>query len=196
MKEALVPTPARTSVAGIVSAGRRILEADGLDALTMQAVAKAVGVRAPSLYKRVQGRAELVRLIATDAAEELAAHLDRAASVGDPRDNLRAMARAHRAFVRAHPRAYELLFASLPEESRVDAGLNARASAPLIRAAAALAGDRDGLEAARTVVAWAHGFASMELAGAFRLGGDVDAAFAYGIDRIADAIALRARDAH
>jgi hypothetical protein len=29
----------------------------------------------------------------------------------------------------------------------------------------------------------------MELAGAFRLGGDVDAAFAYGVERMADAIA-------
>ena len=32
-----------------------------------------------------------------------------------------------------------------------------------------------GLEAARTVVAWANGFVGMELAGAFRMGGDVDA---------------------
>jgi hypothetical protein len=29
----------------------------------------------------------------------------------------------------------------------------------------------------------------MELAGAFRLGGDVDRAFAYGIERLTDAIA-------
>ena len=35
---------------------------------------------------------------------------------------------------------------------------------------------------------WAHGFVSMELAGAFRLGGDVDAAFDFGIDRLTDAL--------
>lgn len=189
-----MPTPARTSVAEIVSAGRRILEAEGLEALTMQAVANAVGVRAPSLYKRLQGRAELVRLVANDVAKELAAHLQEAARIGNPRDDLRAMAGAYRAFARAHPRAYGLLFAPLPEEWRVDAGLNARVGAAVIRPAAALAGDENGLEAARTVVAWAHGFVSMELADAFRLGAGVDAAFNYGIDRITAAIELRPVD--
>ena len=34
------------------------------------------------------------------------------------------------------------------------------------------------------MVAYAHGFVSMELAGAFRLGGNVDDAFDYGIDTL------------
>ena len=51
-----------------------------------------------------------------------------------------------------------------------------------------LAGKDHALEAARTVVAWANGFIAMELAGAFRLGGDVNRAFDYGIDRLATAI--------
>ena len=59
-----MPTPSRTSTAQIVAAGRVILEAEGFEGLTMQRVAAAVGVRAPSLYKRVDGRRELVRLIA------------------------------------------------------------------------------------------------------------------------------------
>jgi hypothetical protein len=40
-------------------------------------------------------------------------------------------------------------------------------------------------------VAWANGFIAMELAGAFRLGGDVDRAWEYGIDHVATAIARR-----
>jgi hypothetical protein len=54
--------------------------------------------------------------------------------------------------------------------------------------AAALAGPEHSLEAARTIVAWAHGFVSMELAGAFRLGGDVDRAYAFGVERLAAAL--------
>jgi hypothetical protein len=71
----------------------------------------------------------------------------------------------------------------------VDATLNARAAEPMLRTAAALAGPYRALEASRTVVAWANGFVGMELAGTFRLGGDVDEAFDYGVDRITESIA-------
>ena len=37
------------------------------------------------------------------------------------------------------------------------------------------------LDAARLLTAWATGFVTMELAGAFRLGGDLDDAYDYGI---------------
>jgi AcrR family transcriptional regulator len=184
-----MPTPARTSVDEIVRAARAILEAEGVDRLTMQRVAGAVGVRPPSLYKRLRDRADLVRLIAGDVARELAATLDEAATSGDPRRDLRALADAFRVFARGHPEGYRLLFARLPDGSRLDPDLNARASAAILRTAGALAGRDHSLEAARTMVAWAHGFISMELADAFRLGGDVDRAYAFGVERLAAAIA-------
>jgi AcrR family transcriptional regulator len=187
-----VPTPARTSLAEIVAAGRAILEADGLPALTMQRVAAAVGVRAPSLYKRVRDRAALVRLIADDALRELAEALERASAggaAGDARAELRAQAATFRAFAHTHPATYRLLFAPLPEAWRPDAELNRRASEPLLRTAEALAGRAHALEAGRTITAWAHGFVSMELAGGFRLGGDVERAYAFGLERLIAALA-------
>jgi AcrR family transcriptional regulator len=172
----------------IVRAGRAILEAEGIEGLTMQRVAATVGVRAPSLYKRVRGRADLIRLIANDIVRDLAETMDAAATSGDPRTDLRGLADAFRAFARAHPNAYGLIFGRLPEDERADPELNARASAALLRTASSLAGPDHALDAARTVVAWANGFVSMELSGAFRLGGDVDRAFAYGIDRLTRSI--------
>jgi AcrR family transcriptional regulator len=179
-----LPTPSRTSVDEIVSAGRSILEAEGLDGLTMQRVAFAVGVRPPSLYKRVRDRADLIRLIGNAVANDLADTLDAAATSGDPALDLRSLANAFREFARAHPQAHSLLFAQLPEGARADPESNIRASAALLRTVAELAGPEHALEAARTVVAWANGFVGMELSGAFRLGGNVDRAFAYGIDRL------------
>jgi AcrR family transcriptional regulator len=183
-----MPTPARTSLEQIVKAGRDIVETDGIDGLTMQSVAARVGVRAPSLYKRLHGRNELLRLVANDAAAELTRDLEGAADGKDARRDLASLASTFRRFAHANPGAYSLIFAPLPDDARADAGWSVRASAPVIDTTERLAGTDHALEAARTVVAWANGFIAMELAGAFRLGGDVDRTFDYGIDRLGVAI--------
>ena len=55
---------------------------------------------------------------------------------------------------------------------------------PLLRACARVFGEEDALNAARFAVSWVTGFVQMEFAGAFRLGGDVDVAFEYGLRRL------------
>ncbi|HEY6635960.1 MAG TPA: TetR-like C-terminal domain-containing protein [Acidimicrobiia bacterium] len=184
-----MPTHSRTSLPEIVSTGRALVESDGPDRLTMQRLAKAVGVKAPSLYKHVDGRDHLIRLIAEDVVADLIAALDEAVSGIDPREDLGALAHALRHFAHANPEAYGLLFSQLPEEQRPDAALLEQGVAALLRTTEALAGEDDALEAARTVTAWGHGFITMELAGAFRLGGDVDRAFEFGLDRLVTVLA-------
>jgi AcrR family transcriptional regulator len=181
-----MPAPARTSTPAIVAAGRRIVESDGLEALTMQRVASAVGVRAPSLYKRVGSRSELVRLVADQVALELAGSLDDAVGSGRPEDDLRAVAAAFRAFARRNPATYTMLFD--PRPGGLSPEVRGRSSEAVLQVACALAGEDDALPAARTVVAWAQGFVAMELAGAFQLGGDVDAAFEYGVAALTRAL--------
>jgi AcrR family transcriptional regulator len=188
-KRKSMPTPARTSIQEIVAAGRQVIGTEGLDGLTMQRVAALVGVRAPSLYKRVDDRATLVRLVLEDVIRELTEALDAAADTGDPRRDLVAIAHAFRRFAHAQPRAYGLLFTRLPAGEQPEPELLARASSAIIRSAGALAGPDDALSAARTVVAWAQGFVSIELAGGFQLGGDVADAFDYGIERVTRALA-------
>jgi AcrR family transcriptional regulator len=184
-----VPAPERTSLEAIVAAGREVLETDGLAGLTMQAVALRVGVRAPSLYKRVASRDDLVRLVTAATVDALGECLAAVPGSGDPRRDLAALAGALRSFARTAPAGYGLIFVPGPASARPDPEALTRASAPVLQVAAALAGPRHALEAARTATAWAHGFLSMELAGAFALGGDVDDAFAFGAARLADALA-------
>jgi len=186
-----MPTPSRTSLEQIVAAGRALVTSGGVDALTMQAVAQRVGVRAPSLYKRVRDRSDLVRLVVEDALRELGATLDAAADTGDPARDLRALATEFRAFAHAQPNLFGLLFVSAADRSAPDSDLLARASSPVLRTAERLAGPNDALPAARTITAWAMGFVQMELAGAFQLGGDVQEAFDYGITRLAVALASK-----
>jgi AcrR family transcriptional regulator len=178
------PAPARTSNDAIVAAARRILEAEGLSAVTMRSVAQAVGVQGPSLYKRVADRDALLRAVAEGVVADLSRTMARAIETDDPRADLRAAVVAYRDFVVRNPNAYRLLFADLPPGANPDPARVASLGEPIVRAMARLTGGSDALEAARTVVAWAHGFVTMELSGAFRLEGDLDAAYAYGIESI------------
>jgi AcrR family transcriptional regulator len=182
-----MPAHAQTSTAAIVAAGRHLLEERGADALTMHDVAVAVGVRAPSLYKRVSGRSDLLRLILEDVTDELTAVLDAAAGSGDPVADLRAMVVAYRRFAHANPVAYMLMNA-LPAPPGA-AERSARSSATLLRTVAELSGSQPALLPARTLVAWANGFIMMELAGSFRLGGDIEQAWTFGLARVLAAIA-------
>ena len=173
-----MPTPDRTSLAAIVTAGRELLERGGPAKVSMQAVADRVGVRAPSLYKRVRDREALLQLIAEDIVDDLGTVL--AASDG----TLTGLAHAYRTFAHTHPEGFRYLYASSPDLAHLQ-----RTSEPVLQAARATVGEERALDAARLVTAWATGFLSMELAGAFRLGGDVDGAFEYGLAQLQ--VALR-----
>lgn len=183
-----MPTPARTSLDEIVAAGRAILALDGVGALTMQRVAERVGVRAPSLYRRVPSRSALVGLVTADVVAEVERRLGAAASTGDPQRDLRALAIAFREFALGDPHSYELLFAPLPENGAPELAGFASAAAPVIRVCGELAGSDHALDAARTVTAWASGFLRMELAGGFQLGGSVQDAFEYGIELLIEGL--------
>jgi AcrR family transcriptional regulator len=182
-----MPAHAQTSTGAIVAAGRRLLEERGMEALTMRDVASAVGVRAPSLYKRVRDRSDLIRLILEDVADELTATLDAAASSGDPVADARAMTSAYRKFAHANPVTYSLMFAAQAGGPGAT-GRSVRSSATFLRTIAELVGQDRALPAARVMVAWAHGFITMELAGAFRLGGDVEEAWDFGLEHILTAV--------
>lgn len=181
-----MPARSQTSTTAIVAAGRRLLEDRGIDALTMRDVAEAVGVRAPSLYKRVRDRSDLFRLILEDVADELTSTLDAAAGSGDAATDLRAMVAAYRGFAHSNPVTYTLMFA--PHARSGATARSVRSSSTFLDVVADLAGRPNALPAARTIVAWAHGFITMELAGAFQLGGDVEQAWTFGLEQILAAV--------
>jgi AcrR family transcriptional regulator len=189
-----MPTPDRTSLEAIVQAGRDILESAGIAGLTMQAVADRVGVRAPSLYKRVRNRDDLVRLITEATVRDLGERLATIGAGTDPRRDLAELARAFRAFAHARPMGYQLIFAPSSDLGGPSTEALTRAIEPVMQVAVNLAGEHHALEAARTLTAWANGFISMELAGAFKLGGDIDQAYEFGIIRLTDALGGRRRN--
>jgi AcrR family transcriptional regulator len=179
-----VPAVARTSTLEIVAAGRVLLESGGLDALTMQAVATRIGIRGPSLYKRVPGRNGLLAALAADGYRELERDIREAIRGDEPPEDLRRAAAAYRAFAHRSPHLYALMFAPLPADARAPVDVAAASAAPILDLMTAWLGAPRALEAARLVTAFAHGFVSMELSGAFRLGGEVDGAWTAGIETL------------
>ncbi|WP_448720935.1 TetR/AcrR family transcriptional regulator [Microbacterium natoriense] len=184
-----MPAPQRVSTESLIATIREIAEKEGVDAVTMSSVAAAVGVRAPSLYKRAANRHELLRLAADDAARELGSEIaDIAAASDDPRAVLAGTARALRALATRSPRVTTLLFCAPHPAADPSPETLAPIMAELLDAVRAITPD-DPLSAARTLTAWAYGFCTMEQNGGFRQGGDVDAAFERGLEIVLRGIA-------
>jgi len=185
-EEVKMPTPARTDRAALVAVARELVERDGVAGLTMQTVAERVGVRTPSLYKHVRDRRELLALVVAASVDELAQRLG-ATEEPDPRRRIVAQARALRRFAHDRPVGFALVFGA-HGAPRPDAAASARSVTPLLDAVTALVGPEHALDAARLLTAWANGFITMELGGAFQLGEDVDAAWSWGLERIVAAL--------
>ena len=162
----------------VVDAAAAIADEGGLEAVTLAAVAQALGVRSPSLYNHVAGRDGLLRAIALRALRELAAAL-REASVGrSGPDALAAAARAYRAYAHAHPGRYA---ATLRAPAPGDAE-HAAAGAEVLDVVLAVlrAWEKRGdaaVHAVRTVRSALHGFVALEAAGGFGLPVDLEASF-------------------
>ena len=185
---AAMPAPSKTTDAEIVAAVRRLLESRGRDGFSMNDIASAVGIRAPSLYGRFADRATLFDAVERELWRELARRLAGAVSGRDPIRILTAQAHAYRAFAKSNPEGYALLYRIDADRSEVGVQLRAEAVSPTMPAFVALAGERGALAAARVLTPFLHGFVSMELSGAFRLGGGLDAAFEHGVATILNGI--------
>ncbi|GAA2332454.1 TetR/AcrR family transcriptional regulator [Streptomyces kunmingensis] len=168
-----MPTPEKTSFDAIIAAGRALLEERGQRGLTMQGVAERVGVKAPSLYKHVANRAALLAAVAQATVEDLAESLETTDG------SLEELARRYRQFATARPEGFRLMHSTYVPPRTL-----AHASRPVLRVMRELVGEREALDAARLLTAWVTGFIEMELNGSFRLDGDLERAFEYGLARI------------
>lgn len=180
--------PAKTSEKTICEAARRLLESHGGAGLSMQSVAEAVGVKAPSLYKRFDNRSDLLCAAAKDALRELAELLAEPLMGERTYESLERLAHTYRRFAKKNPRTYGLIF-SETLSAREDLVLARQAAVePLLVLLTWAVGKEAALPAARMLVSYLHGFLSMELAKTFRLGGNVQEAFHYGLRKMLDSL--------
>lgn len=99
----------------IKSTARALLVADGPDALTLRAIARAMGMTAPALYRYFASHEDLVGTLVSDLLDELSTDLAAARDSvpqGEPLARLGETCRAFRRWALAHPREFQLTFAS------------------------------------------------------------------------------------
>lgn len=188
-----MPAPPKTSDAQIVEAARKLLESKGRDGVSMNDVAAAVGVRAPSLYRRFQGRAAILEAVELSLWRKLGRTLAESAVSHRPSETLRSQARAFRAFAKAHPNGYSLMFDARSRHTEEATRARDAALVPALPAITALVGRGKELAAASVLTPFLHGFVSMELGAAFRQGDGLDAAFELGIATILRGLAKSPR---
>ncbi|MFI5664193.1 TetR/AcrR family transcriptional regulator [Streptomyces sp. NPDC051684] len=95
------------------TAARLLMESSREGDLSLRAVAREVGISAPSIYLHFKNRAELVAALTGRACRRLVAELCAArdaAADEDPRAALRTMARHYCAYALDNPRVYHLMF--------------------------------------------------------------------------------------
>jgi AcrR family transcriptional regulator len=95
----------------IKAAALRQLAADGVDGLSLNAIAKELGMTGPALYRYVSSRDELLADLVVDAWEDLADALERAAEENagaSAAKRLGAIGLAYRAWGTAQPHRYRL----------------------------------------------------------------------------------------
>lgn len=153
--------------AAVVAEAAALADADGLEAVTLSAVARRLGVRTPSLYSHVRDHAALLDGISTLALADLTARIAQAVAGRSGRAALEGLLGAHRAFARDAPGRWQALQRRTgPDVARSDA-----ARSLVVLTDAVLHGydlpPGERVHATRLLGSTVNGYLTLERAGSF-----------------------------
>lgn len=172
-----------------MGAARELLEADGLEALTMRRVAGRLGIREPSLYKHARNRDDLLAAVVATGMRELAegrlGAVQGATGVADAVDSL---ATYQREFATRHRHLYRLMFDRPFPRELLATSADAEAWRPVVE----LLGSEERVWVA---FAFAHGMLELERTGRLPPGQVAEAVWRLGIEAIAGLAGDRPRSA-
>lgn len=171
-------TPFSERAADIVATARRVLETEGLDALTMRRLGDAVGMRAPSLYKHFPSKRHVEAALVEEAFAEMGAVLHRAVRRPGRRTPVAAVLVAYRTMALANPHLYRLATGSDLPRDLLAPGLEAWSGEPFYLAT----GEP---HRAQAMWAFAHGMAILEIEGRFPEGSQLDRTWRAGAESFA-----------
>ena len=175
------PRKGRLDTATVVQAAVELIEAEGLEALSLGRLARQLAVQTPSLYNHIDGLSGLQRELALMSTRDLGEAMGNAAIGKSGAEAVLALAEAYRAYVKEHTGLYMTGLRSSGLQTPIDAELQT-AQERVVQIALAVVGSfglhgEAALHAVRGLRSIVHGFATLEVAGGFGLPLDCDESF-------------------
>lgn len=151
------------------------LEDEGLERFGINSLARAAGIRPPSLYKHFSGAADLEHALISRFFFRLGVALDGAFAGADKAGSVFTLfAETYRKAAKETPEMYRLATGHKIDRSLLEAGAEMAAMSALLAFFNEVPGQHDR---ARAAWAGAHGLVSLELADRFPPSANVDAAW-------------------
>jgi AcrR family transcriptional regulator len=167
--------------AAVVQAAADLVNAEGIEALSLSRLAGRLGIQTPSLYNHIDGLTGLRRELALLNARTLGDRLTNAAIGKSGAQALVEVAQAYRAYIKECPAMYMASLRAAGAQADIDRELQA-AEDRAVEIGLAVMGSfglkgKDALHAVRGLRSIVHGFATLEVAGGFGLPLDCDESF-------------------
>ena len=163
----------------VVASAAGLADEIGFQGVTMGLLADRLGIRPPSLYKHVDGLADVQHRLATLAMTELGEVIRDAVQGRSGRDALAEMMTAVRRYVVAHPGRYAATIGAEftgPDDPLLAAGTRVINSIAAVLRGYGIAEDEMN-HAIRTLRSTMHGFAMLEASRGFQWDADPDESF-------------------
>jgi len=165
----------------VVQAAAKLVNAEGMEALTLSRLAEELGIQTPSLYNHIEGLTGLQKELAVLNAKNITECMSESAIGKSGRDLFVEVAQAFREYIKSNAGLYMSTLRAAGAQSTPDPNLLREEERGLkvgvaLMSSLGLQGEDaiHGLRAFRSVT---HGFATLEAAGGFGLPQDCDESF-------------------
>lgn len=173
-----MPFPSKISLESIVEMAIEMIEAEGVEKLSVNVLAQRLGVKTPSLYRYISNKTKLLQAVNAETFRALFRHLGPQLDMpGDTETHILALSQSYRSFAHSRPITYGLAFTNTIPELYPDPDEQIHAVLPIQELMAQLSGEAQSLTALRGLLALIHGFVMLEMAGQLQRGGDLNIAF-------------------
>jgi AcrR family transcriptional regulator len=173
-----MPYPSRIDKETIVNTARSMIEVSGVDNLSLHKLARELGVKAPSLYRYLKNKTELLRSVNDLTNRELFKSMRFAIDMeADAKTRLIGVARAYREFAHENPITYGLFLTNTINELRPKFQEGQRDIFPFHELFTEIAGEENARAAMRGALGLIHGWVMLEISHQYQKHGNIEEDF-------------------